>query len=959
MKLLRSLCLALAFAVSISISGAGAAAHLGPKADASGTIVFNSDRDGDFEIYAVNPDGTGLTQLTHNGVGESSPIPSPDGKLIAFYSGEEDRSLMRSDGSGRHSLRGCSDVRAGAWSPDSTRLVCEVGYHDGLAIADAATGASTPLTQTGTYASWSPDGSTIAYIDNERLWSKPVAGGPRRRMGTRKIDEETTPSWSPDSQRLAYIGPAGKNDREDLFTIQADGTGERRVAQNVFDFEDARWSPDGSLIAFVKSLPHYVSDVFTVRPDGTGLQRVGVSRGGESARGLSWSADGTTLLYARWRYRDADATDIFVTTLGTGEARAVTQPFPAGGTNGEALWMPGPPLTGVEPTPETITLPLDRKLTFAGPIGSLATDGRRAIPFVDAGSGVLVWDPIARRTMRTPRLCAGGVVLAGSRLAGMCSESGNTYLAIELETLRLGARRPAFVTETYADDEGRGETIGSLVGHGSTIAFTSYHGKRHTPRAWLLVARHGSKCPRNSDLLGPERSPAVCRRLKSAAGRSHGSRSTPAECSRSASNGVVRLLSTRDRLLRSWKLERGIVNARLRGRALAVQHRRSLDVYDTSTGAKRQTLPLASDGGSRPYLLDIQGDLVVYATGGAIHLLRPSDGRDVALDLPGAAPWLDARLEPSGLFVTWNQMFNSRPGRMAFVPMRTVIEGLDREGSSGSPSATGFAPATSYAAGDGPVSVAIGDLNGDGNPDLATANLYTGTFSVLLSRGDGTFGPKRDYRTGADPRAVAIRDLNGDGKPDAVTVSSDANTVAVRLNRGDGTFQAGRGYPVGGAVALGIGDLNGDGAPDVVSANRTSTVSVFLNKGNGRLRGARLYPTGLEPVSVALGDLNGDGNARPRSGEPRVEQRLRPDEQRKRSLRSPARLQGRTQPGGRLDERPQQRWQTRHREREPRCEHGLGLAERRRRHLPGRQRLSSRRRPSVAGDRRRRRRRQS
>jgi hypothetical protein len=174
-------------------------------------------------------------------------------------------------------------------------------------------------------------------------------------------------------------------------------------------------------------------------------------------------------------------------------------------------------------------------------------------------------------------------------------------------------------------------------------------------------------------------------------------------------------------------------------------------------------------------------------------------------------------------------------------------------------SATGFAPATSYAAGDGPVSVAIGDLNGDGNPDLATANLYTGTFSVLLGRADGTFGPKRDHRTGADPRAVAIRDLNGDGKADAVTVSSDASTVAVRLNRGNGTFQAGRGYPVAGAVAVGIGDVNGDGAPDVVTANRTSTVSVLLNGGNGRLRGAREYRTGLEPVSVAVGDLNGDG----------------------------------------------------------------------------------------------------
>jgi hypothetical protein len=647
----------------------------------SGTIVFTSDRDGDFEIYAVNPDGTGLTQLTHNGFEDSSPIPSPDGKLIAFYSGEEDTTLMRSDGSGRHSLKGCSTVRAGAWSPDSTRLVCEIGYGEGLAIADVATGVLTRLTGAGQYASWSPDGSTIAFVDRERLWAVPAAGGPRRRIGNRKIDEETTPSWSPDSQQLAYVGSAGKKFREDLFTIQADGTGERRLVQNVFDFEDPRWSPDGSLIAFVKALPHYVSDVFTVRPDGTGLHRVNASPGRESSREPSWSADGTTLLYARWRYRGAETMDIFATTPGAGEGRAVTHPFPAGGTNIEPLWMPGPPLTGVEPVPQTITLPLERKLTLGGPVESLTTDGRRAIPNLYAqteyeSKSALVWDAIAGRTIRTPRLCAtDGVVLAGRRIAWTCYESGNTYLATWLDTLRLGARRPTFVTEMMADDDG-GVVIAGLVGRGSTIAFTSYRWKQKRGEAWLLLARHGGRCPRNSDLIGPERTPAVCRRLKGAAGGV----TTSVDAGRVLTvgrNGGVRLLSTRDRVLRTWKLGRGIVNARLRGRALAVQHGRSLDIYDTSTGARRQTLPLASDGGSRPFLLDVQGDLAVYATGGAIHLVRLSDGRDVALDLPGAAPWLDARLEPRGLFVTWNQMYRRRPGRLAFVPMSDVLRGFE------------------------------------------------------------------------------------------------------------------------------------------------------------------------------------------------------------------------------------------------------------------------------------------
>ena len=89
--------------------------------------------------------------------------------------------------------------------------------------------------------------------------------------------------------------------------------------------------------------------------------------------------------------------------------------------------------------------------------------------------------------------------------------------------------------------------------------------------------------------------------------------------------------------------------------------------------------------------------------------------------------------------------------------------------------------------GRGPYSVAIGDLNGDGKPDLATANLATvtlNTVSVLLNRGDGSFQAKRDYRTGGGPYSVAIGDLNGDGKPDLATANFFANTVSVLAEQG-------------------------------------------------------------------------------------------------------------------------------------------------------------------------------
>src|SRR6266571_3307218 len=133
-----------------------------------------------------------------------------------------------------------------------------------------------------------------------------------------------------------------------------------------------------------------------------------------------------------------------------------------------------------------------------------------------------------------------------------------------------------------------------------------------------------------------------------------------------------------------------------------------------------------------------------------------------------------------------------------------------------------------FATGAGPRSVAIGDLNGDGRPDLAVANLNSNTASVLLGNGAGGFGAKTDFATGAGSVSVAIGDLNGDGRPDLAVANASANTVSVLLGNGAGSFGAKNDFTTGAnPQSVAIGNLNGDGKPDLAVANfNSNTVSV-------------------------------------------------------------------------------------------------------------------------------------
>jgi len=218
--------------------------------------------------------------------------------------------------------------------------------------------------------------------------------------------------------------------------------------------------------------------------------------------------------------------------------------------------------------------------------------------------------------------------------------------------------------------------------------------------------------------------------------------------------------------------------------------------------------------------------------------------------------------------VTIDPTTNFKPGEVVTVMVNTGVQTSDGAYISKgyqfyftveSANSTGILAAkTDYTTGTKPNYVATGDLDGDGDLDLAITNLEAATVSVLLNTGSGSFSAKTDYTTGDHPSAITMADIDWDGDLDLVISNYWDKTISLLKNNGNGTFSAKSDVSDATSAGHAVADFNGDGYLDIMTNSDNSGI-LKLNNGSGVFSVGEDLATSVGDYNFVAGDQNRDG----------------------------------------------------------------------------------------------------
>ena len=287
-------------------------------------IAFTSRRDGNAEIYVMNPDGTDQTRLTDNPTDDHTPAWSPEGTRIAFVRKclERSQSPVHGNALGRLLVKSGSDfydaiqtAKHSLFAPESRNSEIYVMNADGT--------GQTRLTKNSMLdanPAWSPDGTRITFVsdrdDNPEIYVMNADGTGQTRLTNNSVGD-WGPNWSPDGTRIAFY--SYRDGKPDIYVMNADGTGQIRLTNDSAGDYVPDWSPDGTKIAFF-STREGGAEIYVMNADGTGQTRLTNSSIMLNAN-PAWSPDGARIAFDSCSWGN-ETYEIYVMNAdGTGQTR--------------------------------------------------------------------------------------------------------------------------------------------------------------------------------------------------------------------------------------------------------------------------------------------------------------------------------------------------------------------------------------------------------------------------------------------------------------------------------------------------------------------------------------------------------------------------------------------------------------------------------------------------------------